>query len=94
MFKQELTNEMDLCFSIVDELKDGVNICNPNSVQKDQRVLVAVLFQDLLEKIARSRENQLVCWYLTVLTGQGDIKEVAGLPQLKGKTENYDGTAA
>ena len=53
-----------------------MDISNTDAIQEDERMVVSVLPKNLLEKLTRSRENQFVCWYLAILTGQGDIKEV------------------
>ena len=61
-----------------------MDISYSNSIQEDERMVVRVLPKNLLEQFACSRENQFVCWYLAILTGQGDIKEVSWCSNLKG----------
>jgi hypothetical protein len=53
-----------------------VDISYSDAIQEDERMVMSVLPKNLLEQFTSSRENQFVCWYLAILTGQGDIKEV------------------
>ena len=63
-----------------------MDISYTDAIQEDERMVVSVLPKNLLEKFTRSREDQFVCWYLAILTGQGDIKEVTRLSYLKEKS--------
>ena len=73
-----------LSFPSVNEFQNRVDISYSDAIQEDERMVMSVLPKNLLEQFTCSRENQFVCWYLTILTGQSDIKEVPWCSNLKG----------
>ena len=67
-----------------------MDISYPDAIQEDERMVVCVLPKNLLEEFTCCREDQFMCWYLAILTGQSNIKEVTRLPKLKGETYDMD----
>ena len=73
----------DIHFAVIHEVEHADQVCILDTLEEEQGMLVAIPSQDSPEEGGTGTQDHLVGLKLLVLTGQGDVKEVAFVLELR-----------